>query len=139
MRLTVEEHREAIRRYGHIRPARRGKRRCAARLMGTRRSCTLEKEHSGAHVAHGAFGRVLAVWDGGSVPPTTEVRVRGSRASALSRQDLGKGGLIQALKDLGGRVVRHPGHFLEEAAFLIFFLAMVVFVIDWTLRMLGIR
>jgi hypothetical protein len=139
MRLTVEENREAIKRYGHIKPARGwGKRPCATKLRGTRRSCTLAKGHTGAHVAHGAFSRVVAVWDESPVTRSTEVRAKGS-ASALSRQDLGKDGLVQAVKDLAGRVVRHPEHFLEEAAFLVFFLAMVVFVIDWALRILGLR
>ena len=139
MKLTIEDNREAMRRYGHLKPARGWrKRRCGVRLRGTTRACTLEKGHTGAHVAHGVFNRVLAVWDEGVAGRAPEVR--GTRAaSALSRQDLGRGGLLEALKDLRARLVRQPGHFLEEIAFLVFFLAFVGFVLDWALRILGLR
>ena len=64
MRLTREEHPEAIKRYGHIKRARGWRvRPCAAKCPGTTRTCTRGEGHRGPHVAHGAFRKVVAVWD----------------------------------------------------------------------------
>jgi len=64
MRLIREEHREEIKKYEHIKPAPTfGPVRCFARLPGTARTCTLAEGHSGPHVAHGMFKKVMAVWD----------------------------------------------------------------------------
>jgi hypothetical protein len=66
MKLTIKDNPEAIKRYGHIKPAPLwGSVRCAAKYPGSVRACTLERGHTGVHVAHGRFRRVVAVWDEG--------------------------------------------------------------------------
>jgi hypothetical protein len=114
MRLTVEENREALRRYGHIRPAARGAARCSARCPGATRTCTQESGHRGPHVSHGRLRKVV-------------------------RGDLRRTGFLAAVKGLLGRLVRRPQYSMEEVLLLVFALAMAGFVIDWALRILGLR
>ena len=138
MKLTVEENREAIRRYGHIKPAPiLGAVRCSARCQGTRRTCTLERSHRGPHVAHGMFRRVVAVWDAGIKVQKSERKAKRA-GRAIARTGFRDGGLISALGALGRRVVRRAPS-LEEGLLLIFFRAMVGFAIDWALRIIGWR
>ncbi len=66
MKLTIEADREAIQRYRHLARAPSGVATCSARCPGTTRNCTLRRGHGGPHVSHGAFRRVLAVWDKGA-------------------------------------------------------------------------
>jgi hypothetical protein len=152
MRLTAKDNPETIRRYGHIRPASGwGVLRCSVRLPGTSRACTLEDGHTGPHVTHGAFKRVVAVWEGegrAAEPrkPDAKVlkahepdaKVRKARA-AVARTGFGDRGPIATVRAFWRRLVRRPEHVMEELVFLVFTLAMVGFVIDWTLRLLGLR
>lgn len=135
MRITLEEDPEAIKRYDHVKPARGwGVRLCSAVCSGTPHRCTLAKSHRGPHVAHGRFGKVVAVWHAG-------VEVQGSRANTRraleglaggSLRGEGRGGFLGALWD---RVVRASS--VEEIALFVLFLAMVGFAIDWLLMILG--
>ncbi len=136
MRLTVEEHREAIKRYAHVKPARgRGRRRCAARLPGTARTCTCEKAHRGPHVAHGPLGRVVAVWDWGSAPRPTAVTKRAltapTRRGGGTRRPIGLPtrspvGVLKTLRSLAVRLMSSA----DEIVFIILFLVLVKFAID---------
>jgi hypothetical protein len=140
MRLTVEEHREAIKRYSHVRPARGSKSRlCSTLCPGTRRTCTLGKGHRGPHVAHGLFKKVVAVWEsdtgaGVSKEPVGNAAHAKSRSGVGTRKPIGLRtgrpvGILEALRE---RVVGTVGS-VEEIAFLIFFLAFVGFAIHWFL------
>lgn len=138
MRFTREQHPDAIARYAHVRPARgRRTKRCGAGFPGGTRACTLELGHNGPHVAHGLWRRVMAVWDGGgvSVGPTRSRSV----AAASSRARFSSIGPLAVLDWLWRRLTLRTEHFLEELGFLLFFVGMLVFVIDWALRMLGVR
>ncbi len=99
--------------------------------------CTLENHHNGPHVSHGWFNRVLAVWDDGldrrQRRPTT------TSAVTVSRQDFSDLGAVAVWKAVRRRLRLRPEYVMEEALFLIFFLAMVGFVADWVLRLLGLR
>lgn len=141
MKLTIEENREALKRYRHIRPApQKGPARCSALCPGTVRTCSLRRGHSGPHVAHGLFGRVVAVWDkgvkGGKAPvrkkaaPTSEAMAR--RARSRER------GFLAAIKALR-KSISLKEHYIEAGLFLAFALAMVGFAIDWALRIMGLK
>jgi hypothetical protein len=137
MRLTVEEHREAIKRYGHIRPAR-GLRAswCATRCPGTTRTCTRDRGHSGPHVAHGFLRRVLAVWDAGAaVGPRREAGrpVSGARArgGGLTRRPVGlrtrsPPGILETFR----RIVVRAAASADEIFFIILFIIFVKLAID---------
>ena len=137
MRLTAEDNPEAVKRYLHLKavPAWRGA-RCGVGCSGARQTCTLSPGHSGPHVAHGRFNRILAVWDGSGVtaPPASKP-IRATQPPSRRRRQ--PGGPVQALSGFVARVMRRPAHYSEEALLLIFFLFMVGFVIDWTLRIMG--
>lgn len=138
MKLTVEEDRERIKRYAHIRPAPRwGAAQCSVRCPGTQRSCTLRKAHSGLHVAHSRFGKVVAVWDlRASALKPDERKRRAPRGSLTTRSR--ENGALAGLKALRRLVVRRfPS--IEEVVFLGLALAMVGFAIDWALRILGLK
>lgn len=144
MRLTREENREALKRYRHLKPARRRAERCGRRLEQSKRTCTLAKGHRGPHAAHGLFGRVLAVWgsgDGSAGPPG------GGRSSTRAgRGSTGPGRRVAPRRPVGLRS-RDPGGVLdrvksavvwigvhaEEVLLLAFFAAFVWFAIDWLL------
>lgn len=137
VRLTVEEHREAIKRYGHIGPARAwGVTSCAAKCPGTTRTCTRERGHGGPHVAHGLVRRVLAVWDtgagaqrsSGAVRPESGARGRYSR---VTRKPVGLRtkspvGVLEALRRLGARAISSA----DEIVFIILFIVFVKVAID---------
>jgi len=137
MKFTIEDNPEAVRRYGHIKPASWGAARCSAGYPEAERSCTLERDHRGPHVSHGRFRKVLAVWDAGVQvqPAGGKVKVAAKPPSRIRPWD---GGVVAALVSLARRVVKNAPP-MEATLFLIFFLGMVVFVLDWTLRILGLR
>ncbi|RMH18460.1 MAG: hypothetical protein D6701_06290 [Gemmatimonadetes bacterium] len=148
MRLTVEEHSEAVRRYAHVGRARGlGARACGAPLPATGRRCSRDRGHGGPHVAHGRFGRVLAVWDRSAVTRTpdriaTSEELRASRrptrrkkaparptSAASSSREAG------LARRVGAWVRAHVSSF-EEALFLVMFLAFAVFAVQWALLLL---
>jgi hypothetical protein len=138
MRLTIEENREAMKRYRHIKPApQKGPARCTAVCPGTVRTCTLRRGHGGPHISHGLFGRVLAVWDKGIKIP--EDRGPVSRPALPRKQGgSGRGGFLGSLRNLK-KGIRVREHYIEAGLFLAFALAMVGFVVDWVLRFLSMQ
>jgi len=136
VKLTVEENRETIKRYGHIRPASRwGSVRCFARCPGNSRTCTLEVDHNGPHVAHGIFRQVVAVWDANRKVCRSEAE-RKTVVGPMAPKGLKTELPAAAVDGFWRRVVRRAPS-LEQGFLLVLFVAMVGFVIDWTLRMLG--
>jgi len=130
MRLTVEENPETIKRYGHLKPAPRwGSVRCSVRCSGTSRDCTLEKGHRGPHAAHGAFNRVVAVWDAGSPVRKSE----GVALDLAERNAFREGGVVGVWK-----AVRNVVPDMETGIYLTFFVAFVGFVIYWLLLIVGV-
>jgi hypothetical protein len=138
MRLTLEEHREAIKRYRHVKPARGWRvSLCAARCPGLARSCTLEVGHRGPHVAHGFFRKVLAVWASDvGVPTPGELPARDSRGARprgggpggpIGLRPRAPVGILEALRERLVRIVSSA----DQIAFLIFFLAFVGFAVHW--------
>jgi hypothetical protein len=144
MRLTVEDHREAIKRYSHVRPARGSKAGlCSTLCPGTRRTCTLGKGHRGPHVAHGLFKRVVAVWESETGARVSKESIkRAARAKSRSGVRTGRpiglrtGRPVGILGALWERVLGTIGS-VEQIAFLVFFLAFVGFAIHWFLLILG--
>lgn len=135
MRLTVRDDPHTIARYRHVKAARRGKARCSVGEPGTGRSCTRPRGHTGPHVRHGVFGRVLAVWDS-----AVEVRMSAQTSKRASEARAGSGLLTRrrpwGLAALRGRLARVFSS-VEETVFLVLFLAFVGFAVDWLLRILG--
>jgi len=148
MRLTVEEHPEAIRRYAHLKPAR-GFRAllCRAALAETGRSCTREAGHRGPHVAHGRFSRLLAVWESGGSSnagaSSGRRRTEAGRARArtgVSRRRVGEkrpvGLRERDSPGLAGRGLQILIRFLkspDEVAFVFLFVLFVYWGIRWTI------
>jgi len=137
MKFTIEDNPEAIRRYGHIRPATWGAARCVAGYPDGKHRCTLERGHRGPHVSHGRFRKVLAVWDAGVQVQPAGGKVK-AEARPPSRIRPWDGGFVAALAAFSRRLIKKAPP-MEATLFLIFFLGMVVFVLDWTLRLLGLR
>jgi hypothetical protein len=138
MKFTIEHNRERIKRYSHIKPAPRwGSVRCSARCPGTVRTCTLKEGHTGLHVAHGTFKRVVAVWDEGIKPGKAKVKAK-RHVGAIAPNSCRDGGLVAALRAFRSRVIRKP-HSMEEVIFLILALSMAGFLIDIWLQVLGVR
>lgn len=136
MRLTLEEDREAIKRYAHIRPAPVWTRTlCGARCPGTTRNCTLKPGHRGPHVAHGAFRRVLAVWNVRSELGTVAKRPKKDVAKRAHRE-VWTGSVVGILGATLKRVFQAFSS-VEEAAMLILLLGFLWFAADWFLRILG--
>lgn len=130
MRLTAERDPETIKRYAHIKPARKwGSTPCSARCPGTSRSCTLAAGHRGPHVAHAAFGKVVAVWDGDTDVRTSVGRLRSSleaRAETGLRKEKPTTSLAALLRQM------LPTSFsVEEAAFIALFLVIVGLAFYW--------
>ncbi len=149
MRLTVEEHAVAIKRYAHLKPVRGWRARaCYAGLEGTGRTCTRESGHRGPHVAHGRFAKILAVWDSGpgSAPSTARRRVEQSRARSDSR---GSHRQVErrpvGLKDREShspveRAFRGLLQFLkapDEVAFVFLFVLFVYWGVQWILMIMS--
>lgn len=62
--ITRDENPEEIKKYEHIKSAPVfGPLRCFVIFPGKTFTCTLSQGHSGPHVAHTLFGKVVAVWD----------------------------------------------------------------------------
>lgn len=165
MRLTAAEHPVSIERYRQVKPARGPlARRCARRCPGTEDTCTLQKGHRGPHVAHGSFGKVLAVWDPGAVAGPAE----GARREVAPRQVASRQGARRDVADPRHVARRRPSPgarggrplglrtgspvglveafrrriacalgSLEDIVFLVFFLAFVGFAVHWFLLILG--
>lgn len=138
MKLTVEENRETIKRYAHIRPAPPwASARCSVRCPGSSRVCTLEQGHRGHHVAHGMFQRVVAVWASGA--RARKAIERADRAGgSTQRRGPRDEGLTAALEALRGHIVRATPS-IEGVVLLILGLSMVGFALDWALRILGLK
>ena len=138
MKLTIEENRETIKRYSHIRqPILWGSVRCSAWCPGTSRNCTLGKGHRGPHVAHGHFRNVVAVWDGKSKFRKSEVGASRD-VGDVTPSGLRGSGLLPALMAFRSRIVRRAPS-IEEVVFLVLALGMVWFVIDWALRIMMLK
>jgi hypothetical protein len=136
MKLTVQKNREAIRRYGHIKPASRlAASRCSAHCPGTKRTCTLERGHRGPHVSHGLFRKVVAVWDAGTRTHEPEQKVKRA-VTSVSRDASWDQGPVASLATFVRRIVRRAPP-MEETLFIVFFVAMVGFFIDWALRIIA--
>ena len=141
MRLVIEEHREAIKRYSHIRPTRGWRvKPCAARCPGTSHACSQAKDHRGPHVAHGFPSKVVAVWDAG-----TGVKVTREATSQQSGGRVSKSGPpigLQSRRPTGmldavwKQVVRAASS-VEQIALFIMLLAFVWFAIEWLLLILA--
>ena len=144
MKFTVEENREAIKRYRHIKPGNGRKTRlCSTTCPGTARTCSRTKGHRGPHVAFGFWRNVVAVWDSGT----------GAQASAesLSRISTSKEGRVQRTERPVGLRTKTPvgllesvkdfilGAFssVEEIAFIILFIAFLKFSFDWIMLIMG--
>jgi hypothetical protein len=136
MKLTIEDNRDGIKRYRHIQPvARLGGPPCSVRCPGTQRTCTLKRGHSGPHVAHGVFRRVLAVWDAGATASGSGGKLK---RVGVGFPRGGQGKPLGALEALRHFIVRRVPS-LEEVVFLVLGLAMAGFAVDWALRILGLR
>lgn len=134
MRLTVETDPESIKRYGHVKPARGiGVRTCGAKLPGTARACTLARHHRGPHVAHGALGRVLAVWD----PERGAVARARTNPTKGSARDVREAGDPAGPGELVRRVLARVDLSVEGFALIVLFVALVAFVIHWLLMIVG--
>ena len=139
MRITAKEHGEAARRFRHLRPARSWRARCGAACTGTAHRCTRERGHRGPHVAHAAFGRVVAVWEPapggvreGALESRRETRPGPRRPRRPSRRNRVPG---------WGAFLRYwltrPFHEPELFVLLILFLAFVGFSIHWIVLIMG--
>ena len=134
MRLTIEDNREALKRYGHIKPAPAwGATPCSARCPGTVRNCTLRRGHAGPHVAHGSFRRVVAVWDKGMTAGEGKPIRRGAPFARPVSRAVGIAVTLRALRDRF--LQRVPS--MEEILFLILGLSMAGFAIHWMLLIFG--
>ena len=137
MRLTIEEHKEAIKRYGYIKPARgRGVGSCSQRYPGSARKCTRPKGHSGPHVAHGLLNRILAVWDSATGDRTSHAAAHQSRDTGrgvarrpkrpVGLRDGPSGGLPEVIRTLGARMIASA----DQIAFVLLFFVFVKFAIE---------
>jgi hypothetical protein len=133
VKLTSADHPEAVRRYGHVKPAGSRKTRCNAVFPGRSFLCTRPRGHSGPHVAHGRFRRVRAVWDSGSsgaeVRKPARRRARGPGKRALRTPGRERGVIARLLTGLTAHA--------EEVALVVFFLAFVWFAFGWLRLVFG--
>lgn len=86
-------------------------------------------------MAHGSFGRVVAVWDEGTLAQVSRESLR-NRADAREQGGLPtrrSEGFLAGLRARALRVLSSP----EELFLLILFIAFTGFAIDWFLRILG--
>lgn len=135
MRLTREEHPEAIKRYAALEAAPPWSARCGAVFEGAPRRCSRRPGHRGPHAARGRFGTLHAVWD-------AETTLHDTRSGRPARRPPGlRGGdesaIVGFFTGLLERASRNPMQILEEGLLLLFAIAMVGFVIDWLIRMVS--
>ena len=136
MRLTIEDHPERIKRYGHIKPAPSwGSGRCSAKCPGTSRTCSLLKRHTGLHVAHEGFRKVVAVWDDRAEAPGPGQVVKKALRRVPGSGSGDKGSLFAPGAFRKRLMARIPS--IEEVFLLVLGLAMAGFAIDWALRIIG--
>jgi len=134
MRLTVETDPESVKRYRHVKPARGlGVRTCGAKLTGSARACTLARHHRGPHVSHGSLGKVLAVWDA----DTAAISRPRPRPTGGSAREVREGGELAGPYALLRRVFARIDLSVEAVAFIVLFVALVAFVIEWLLMIVG--
>lgn len=124
MHLTRKRDGARIDRFAHLERARGGRRRCGAEEPEAARTCTRSREHRGPHAAHGAFGRVVAVWE----PDARELR---PSSEALANRAAARGDRVARGEDAPGlparlaariaRVLASP----EELAMAVLFLGLV--------------
>lgn len=130
MKLTIESDRETLKRYGHIKPARGwGVHRCSARCPGSSRRCSLERGHRGPHVAHGMFGKVVAVWDPDTAVHPSVDRLR-TTLKSTSGSALRHGTEVGPLQALRRRLASLTDS-LGEIGLAVVFLAMVGGFLYW--------
>ena len=142
MKLTREKNREALKRYGHLKPAGFGTVRCGRRLQETKWKCTLAAGHRGPHAAHGRFGRLLAVWGSGDGSAGAAGSGRESKSPGRASKEGGRRvgprrpvglrsrespGALERLKSVGSWMGEHA----EEIFLLAFFAAFAWFAVDW--------
>lgn len=133
MKLTLKENPDAIRRYSHIKPSPLlGAQACGAGCPGTKHSCTLAKGHSGLHVAHGRFRRVVAVWDRhAQIQEPKRITKAGQEAAAIRKAK--KESLPTRIRKIWGRLVP-SSHLIEAAVLTVFFLGMVWWAVDLAIK-----
>ena len=136
MKLTRKENPDAIRRYAHVKPAPvMGARVCSAQCPGTHHTCTLARGHTGVHVAHGRFRKVVAVWDRhAQVREPKRITKAGQEEVALRKAK--KESLPSRIKRIWGRLVP-SSHIIEAVVLVVFFLGMVAWAIDLAIRIFG--
>lgn len=137
MKLTLEDSPERLKRFSHIKPA--PKRRsvlCEVKCPGTLRTCTRERGHSGPHVAHGRFKRVVAAWESGVDVTKFDGRARRPVPPPVRAPDQG-GQAKVAWKAFREWAVRRWER-LDELLLFILAMSMAGFAIDWFLRAVGL-
>ena len=136
MKLTLKENPDAIGRYAHIKPAPLlGAQACSAACPGTNHTCTLAKGHTGVHVAHGRFRKVVAVWDRhAQVQEPKRLTKAGQEAAAIRKAK--KESLPNRIKGIWGRLVP-SSHVIEATVLVVFFLGMVWWAIDLAIKIFG--
>lgn len=136
MKLTIKENPDAIRRYAHIRPASpMAARVCSTQCPGTNHTCTLQRGHSGVHVAHGRFRKVVAVWDRHARIQEPKQITRAGKKAAIVRKGK-KDGRAARIRGWVGRFVP-SSHSIEAVFLLVLLLGMVGFAIDLAIRIFG--
>jgi hypothetical protein len=139
MKLTIEEDREALKRYAHLKRAGRPRapdaRPCLSMCPGTVRTCALERGHGGPHVAHGVFRRVVAVWDVAAEPRRSKPGAWREKVMRYRpRQPAPR--LVRILEAVRDRFLA-LGTSLETVLFLVMFIAFAGFAIHWFLLFTG--
>jgi hypothetical protein len=137
MLITIEENRESIKRYSHVKPASsKDGAPCSARCPGSTRTCTLKRGHAGPHISHqGLFRKVVAVWDKGLKLQDVDQKAI-QRVVAQARPPAGRWRSLW--KSVRGTLVPRP-QVVETVIFLLLALSMVGFAIDWALRIAGLK
>lgn len=133
MKFTLKDNPAALKRYAHIKPAPvMGARVCSAQCPGTHHTCTLARGHSGVHVAHGRFRKVVAVWDRhAQVQEPKRITKAGQEAAAVRKAK--KDSLPTRIRDIWGRLVP-SSHLIEAVVLVVFFLGMMWWAVDLAIR-----
>lgn len=137
MRLTLEEHPQAVKRYAHVKPARGAATKvCAATCPGTAYTCTRGKGHRGPHVAHASFRKVRAVWDSGAPSrahsrEAARISRERARSGQLTKRPVGlptttPAGVLEALKSALASTLSS----WDQVAFVVLFIVFVKLAID---------